>query len=68
MVMMFMLRWEFYSEDGDIEFNVIGKRGQYEEIVVPAARVDCHISKIRGQMFCDDYKLCNTSNNRIDFI
>jgi len=39
------------------------KRGQNEKVVSPRARVDCHISKIRGQLFCDNTELCNNENH-----
>ena len=52
--------WEFYSEDGNIEFGVKCNWELNEGIVVPKAIVDCHILKIQDQIPCDAaHQLCN---------
>lgn len=46
-------RWEFYCEEGDIDFAIYLKNDSGNSTVVPKDRVDCHIAPEAGEIRAD---------------
>lgn len=44
------LRWQFYSEEGDIGFGIFKRDGGAKSVVVPKDRVDCHMAPEEGEI------------------
>jgi len=44
------IRWNFYSEEGDISFGIYKKNGNQKTVIVPKDRVDCHIAAEEGEI------------------
>jgi len=44
------IRWDFYSEEGDIAFGIYKKKGNEKMFIVPKDRVDCHIVSEEGEI------------------
>jgi len=47
------LRWQFYSEEGDIAFAVYQKVNGVKTVIVPKDRVDSHIAAEEGEIRVD---------------
>jgi len=47
-----VLKWEFFSEDGDIGFHIYYVDGDEKVDVIPWSRVDCHVVQEEGRVAC----------------
>lgn len=65
---LFLARWRFYSEDGDIAFAVFYRKGSELEEIVQRERIECNIYPEVGDISCNEAGTCNVNYNYISHI
>ena len=58
------VRWDFYSEEGDIAFGIYKKKGNEKMFIVPKDRVDCHIVSEEGEIPVEPGQ-CNIARRKL---
>jgi len=49
-----ILKWEFFTEEGDIGFEIYNKKDKKKFHIVPNERIDTHLCKQEGELVCKD--------------
>ena len=53
-LILYLVRWEFFTEEGDIGFEIYNKKDKKKFHIVPNERIDTHLCKQEGELVCKD--------------
>lgn len=49
-----ILKWEFFTEDGDIGINIFHRKDDTKVDIIPNERIDSHLFKHEGEIVCKE--------------